>query len=175
MKSSTYKNKAKEIKEQREKLKDCPRNAKKIQALKAEEKRLKEKAKEKKAEEDKKTSTKTTSKTSTTIDSSRKTSKASTTTTSKNQQRANSLTEVVRDGMSRFNPYAKEEFDGMSKEQLKEELNYRVHEMMEMNATCVKEGLKTFSSEQQFINESIAEVCQEQNITIDQYNEFMKS
>ena len=32
MKSETYKNKAKEIKEQREKLKNCPRNAKRIEA-----------------------------------------------------------------------------------------------------------------------------------------------
>lgn len=51
MKSETYKNKAMEIKEQIEKLKDCPRNAKKIEALKAEEKLLKVKAIEKKLEE----------------------------------------------------------------------------------------------------------------------------
>ena len=31
MKAETYENKAKEIKEQREKLKDCPRNAKRIE------------------------------------------------------------------------------------------------------------------------------------------------
>ena len=49
MKAETYKNKAKEIKEQREKLKDCPRNAKRNEALKAEEKLLNAKAKEKKA------------------------------------------------------------------------------------------------------------------------------
>ena len=51
MKSETYNDKARAIKEQREKLKECPRNAKKIEALKAEEKRLKARAKEKKAEE----------------------------------------------------------------------------------------------------------------------------
>ena len=54
MKSETYKNKAKELKEKRERLKDCPRNAKKIEELKAEEKRFRAKAKEKKAEEDNK-------------------------------------------------------------------------------------------------------------------------
>ena len=61
MKAETYKNKAKEIKEQREKLKDCPRNAKRIQALKAEEKRLNAKAKEKKAEEGNKSNIKSAS------------------------------------------------------------------------------------------------------------------
>ena len=61
MKSETYKNKAKEIKEQREKLKNCPRNAKRIEALKTEEKRLKAKAKEKKAEEGNKSNIKSAS------------------------------------------------------------------------------------------------------------------
>lgn len=173
MKSSTYKEKAKKLKDELAGIKDCPRNQKRIAEKKAEIKRLNAKAKEKKAEEDNKTSTKP--RPSTIVDSSKKSKGSPISSSSKNQQKSDSLTEAIRSGMSKFHPYAKKEFDGMNKEQLKEELNYRVHEMMEMNVTCVKEGKKTFTSEQQFINESIAEVCQEQNITVDQYNEFMKS
>lgn len=66
MKSDTYKEKAKELKEKRESLKDCPRNAKRIADMKAEEKRLRAKAKEKKIEEESKTAKSSNSKSSST-------------------------------------------------------------------------------------------------------------
>lgn len=56
MKSDTYKEKAKELREKRKSLKDCPRNAKRIAELKAKEQKYRAKAKEKKSEEENKLS-----------------------------------------------------------------------------------------------------------------------
>nr|WP_318718821.1 hypothetical protein [uncultured Treponema sp.] len=55
MKSSTYKEKAKKLKDELAGIKDCPRNQKRIAEKKAEIKRLNAKAKEKKLEEESKT------------------------------------------------------------------------------------------------------------------------
>lgn len=159
MKSETYENKVKELKKKLANVKVCPRNEKKIAEMKSEIKRLSTKAKEKRTEEKNKT-----------VNNVVKSSKKKSSVVSEE-----SWVKIIKEGMSKFNPWARKEFEAMNKKQLKEELKYRVQEMIDMNITCVKEGLKTFSSKQQLINESIAEVCQEQNITIEQYYKLMRS
>lgn len=176
MKAETYKNKAKEIKEQREKLKDCPRNAKRIEALKAEEKRLNAKAKEKKAEEESRSAPKSNR---TTISSnSRKSHPSKNISTPKTQTKSSSdpLTEKMRQGLCNYNGWYAEQFNAMDKNQLKNEVNGLVHQLIEDNVTCVQEGLKEFSNKQELINASIEEVCEQAlHISTDEYNEFMKS
>lgn len=147
MKSDTYKEKAKELKEKRESLKDCPRNAKRIADMKAEEKRLRAKAKEKELEEESKSSKSSKANDST----SKKVGVTQTTPKKRSPKTIEEVSKEIFEKGEKLDNKNKKNYENMSLDELKQELE----KVKNFDVGCTQEEFEDVQSKAIVLNRLI--------------------